>query len=52
MNAPAVDPQLNEAVNITADYVKALQGPDSKLVQATPATSTAAVPDKQAPTTP
>jgi carboxyl-terminal processing protease len=52
MNAPTVDPQLNEAVNITADYVKALQASDSKLVQATPATTTAAVPDKQAPTTP
>ena len=52
LNAPTVDPQLNEAVNITADYVKMLQGPDSKLVQTTPATTTAAVPDKQAPTTP
>jgi carboxyl-terminal processing protease len=52
LNAPTVDPQLNEAVDITADYVKALQGADSKLVQTTPATTTAAAPEKQPATTP
>ena len=52
MNAPAVDPQLNEAVNIMADYVRLLQGPSPKLVQSTPAVTTATPTDKQAATTP
>jgi carboxyl-terminal processing protease len=38
MNAPTVDPQLNEAVNIMADYTQLLQGAGSKLVQNLPAT--------------
>jgi carboxyl-terminal processing protease len=36
LNAPAVDPQLNEAVNIMADYTQMLQGAGSKLVQNLP----------------
>ena len=53
INAPVVDPQLNETVDIMTDYVKLLQGPDPKLVQGTassmPATSPA---EKQPATTP
>jgi carboxyl-terminal processing protease len=54
MNAPAVDPQLNEAVNIMADYVQLLQNPGSKVVQSTPPSIPASpAPDKQnAATTP
>jgi carboxyl-terminal processing protease len=36
LNAPAVDPQLNEAVNIMADYTQMLQDSGSKLVQNLP----------------
>jgi carboxyl-terminal processing protease len=35
------DPQLDEAVNVMADYTHLLQDANSKLVQTTPATSTA-----------
>jgi len=52
INAPAVDPQLNEAVNIMTDYVQLLQGADSKLVQSTPTSTAATVPEKQGATTP
>jgi carboxyl-terminal processing protease len=45
INAPAVDPQLNEAVNIMTDYVQLLQNPGSRIVQSSPPAS---VPDKQA----
>jgi carboxyl-terminal processing protease len=51
INAPTVDPQLNEAVNIMTDYVQALQGPGSKLVQSTASAAPASA-DKQAATTP
>jgi carboxyl-terminal processing protease len=49
MNAPVVDPQLNEAVSIMTDYVHLLQNPGSKLVQSTPPPSSG-VPDKAATT--
>lgn len=47
LNAPTVDPQLNETVNIMGDYVKMLQAADSKLVQNAPPPAPA---DKQATT--
>jgi hypothetical protein len=36
INAPTIDPQLNEAVNIMADYTLMLQDAGSKLVQNLP----------------
>jgi carboxyl-terminal processing protease len=51
INTPTVDPQLNETVNIMADYVNLLQGAD-KLVQNAPASTAATAPDKQSATTP
>jgi carboxyl-terminal processing protease len=47
INAPTVDPQLNETVNIMSDYVHLLQGTGSKLVQNAPP---AAPEDKQTTT--
>jgi carboxyl-terminal processing protease len=48
INAPAVDPQLNETVDIMSDYVHLLQGTGSKLVQNAPALAPPA--DKQTTT--
>jgi carboxyl-terminal processing protease len=49
INAPTVDPQLNETVNIMADYVQLLQNPGSRVVQSTPsAIPTPPAPDKAA----
>jgi carboxyl-terminal processing protease len=49
INAPVVDPQLNETVNILTDYVKLLQDADAKLVQSSPAAATPS-PGKQSTT--
>jgi carboxyl-terminal processing protease len=48
-NAPVVDPQLDETVNIMSDYAHLLQGADSKLVQNAPPPAPV---DKQTVTTP
>ncbi len=52
INAPTVDPQLNETVNIMADYVRLLDGSDAKFVQNAPANTAASAVDKPSATTP
>jgi carboxyl-terminal processing protease len=47
LNAPEVDPQLNETVNIMSDYAHLLQGSGAKLVQNAPPAAPA---DKQTTT--